>query len=520
MGPIVMGNSSSIEWTATVNDDGTVTPGATWNPILAKRLDTGKIGYHCEVVGPECFHCYAATWNLRMLPARGTGLGFIRPNRDKVEIFLDDKMLTQPLHWKRPRKIFVCSMTDLFADFVPFSMIDMVFAQMAQCHWHTFQVLTKRAARMLEYFTSRNSHLEMTKCFRNFKEYDAPVGPWPLPNVWLGVSAGNQKYADERVPLLLQTPSAIRFVSYEPALGPIDFSTYLTHNPVHEIKEQRREDLSTGGSGTGDRQPRANMESSGETGRPMEWRLTVDTMRTQEGGERYRKVPSDRSDDQWNGSERLGTPAGVSALQGADPGGVDCESRGWNEEEKSSRQSHSRDAQGANGARYRRTENPQNLATMGHAEQSVQVDGRPSSADKDSSSGGGAAEFDSLGFWDQVPASVANSEGRPTISWLIVGGESGPGARPFDIAWARSVIDQCRSSNTACFVKQLGAVPIIAGGRQNHWDWGQAIGIKEAKFENFSESPSMWRIRLNDRKGGDMEEWPKTLRVREFPKVS
>ena len=89
-----MGSKTKIEWSDS-----------TWTPIRARRRDTGKVGVHCERVSPACKNCYAATFNRRALPAHGTGLDFIRENREKVEIFVDEDLLTQPLRWKRGRKI-------------------------------------------------------------------------------------------------------------------------------------------------------------------------------------------------------------------------------------------------------------------------------------------------------------------------------------------------------------------------------------------------------------------------------
>lgn len=107
---------------------------------------------------------------------------------------------------------------------------------------------------------------------------------------------------------------------------------------------------------------------------------------------------------------------------------------------------------------------------------------------------------------------------RNQIDWLIVGGESGHGARPFDIAWARQTIKQCRDADVACFVKQLGAKPISTGYRQLHYDWGAGIG-REARFTYLDQrDPKYWRIHLKDKKGGDMAEWAEHLRVREYPR--
>ncbi|MCA1907985.1 MAG: phage Gp37/Gp68 family protein, partial [Magnetospirillum sp.] len=127
--------------------------------------------------------------------------------------------LDQPLRWKRPRRIFVNSMSDLFHEALSDEDIDKVFAVMATANWHTFQILTKRADRMRDYcrsFVARHSSEEG----RNI--LDRTV--WPLPNVWLGVSVEDQAAADARVPALLDTPAAVRWLSCEPLLGPVDLT--------------------------------------------------------------------------------------------------------------------------------------------------------------------------------------------------------------------------------------------------------------------------------------------------------
>jgi protein gp37 len=209
-----MADKSAIEWTD-----------ATWNPIRARNLRTGKVGWHCEHATTGCEFCYAEGFNKRL----GTGLPFKPGHRKDIELFLDDKMLTQPLRWKKPRMIFVCSMTDLFADFVPDEWIDRMFAVMALSPQHTFQVLTKRPERMREYFSG--SPIEICR-----RVADASTGRggcftaddlwtmWPLPNVWLGVSAERQQEADDRILWLLETPAAVRFISAEPLLGPLDLT--------------------------------------------------------------------------------------------------------------------------------------------------------------------------------------------------------------------------------------------------------------------------------------------------------
>lgn len=225
-----MADRSAIEWTD-----------ATWNPIRARNLKTGKVGWHCEHATTGCELCYAEGFNKRL----GTGLAFKPGHRKDIEIFCDDVMLTQPLRWKKPRKIFPGSMTDLFADFVTDEWLDKIFAVMTLTPQHTYQVVTKRAARMRDYFEGRgllrDGCVEIARADRVFEAAELAYGRqwydrkaaamqpdnWPLPNVWLGVSTERQEEADERIPLLLQTPAAVRFISAEPLLGRIDLVSPL-----------------------------------------------------------------------------------------------------------------------------------------------------------------------------------------------------------------------------------------------------------------------------------------------------
>lgn len=392
---------TSIEWTATVNPDGTITPGKTWNPVRG-----------CSRVSEGCRNCYAERQAARFVFANvaGEGGGIQKPGPfhgfvDKVnghpvwtgKVELIEHHLEDPLHWRKPCKVFVNSMSDLFHDALPDEAIDRVFAVMALCPQHTFQILTKRPERMLKWFDKARDTMgakdtrqfDFRGCVVNtvaqrmlatgpfnerteqypipekwlnhspWLDLSGPMMRWPLFNVWLGVSVEDQKTADERIPLLLQTPAAVRFVSYEPALGPVSFRWAKWHD--------------------------------------------------------YKNTPTSEDGRQH----------------------------------------------------------------MNHL------------------------------------------DGMRGINWVIVGGESGPGARPFDIAWARNTIEQCKAAGVACFVKQLGAHPQEVAYPQTvtlcetqHWMDSGWTRITD-------ENGQHWRryYRLKDHKGGDWNEWQPGLRVREFPEV-
>lgn len=165
-----MSANSKIEWTQ-----------ATWNPL------TG-----CTKVSPGCKFCYAERLSLR-LQAMGRAA-----YRHGFELSLHEDALGRPLLWKKRRMIFVNSMSDLFQEEVPLEFITRVFAIMGQAHWHTFQLLTKRADRLLEF----GSELEWRQ------------------NIWMGVSVENEDYLS-RMEHLRRTPANIKFLSLEPLLGPL-----------------------------------------------------------------------------------------------------------------------------------------------------------------------------------------------------------------------------------------------------------------------------------------------------------
>lgn len=295
------------------------------------------------------------TWD----PVRGCSMAKGSETGGCVELI--EKALALPLKWRKPRKVFVNSMSDIFHESLTDEQIDRVFAVMALCQQHTFQVLAKRPERMNEYLKGSDLEDRLTELWA---EDDSDKNTWslmlPLTNVWLGVSCENQATADARIPLLLQTPAAVRFVSYEPALGPVDFRNWAD-----------------------------------------------------EGLE---------CDCGWSGieNEELLVEHEESGLRGPDS-------------------------------------------------------------------------------WYKCPSCGGECAHLPLderLDWVIVGGESGPGARPFDVTWARHTVEQCKLAGVACFVKQLGAKPVT-------------------RVKGCTSGGTLWG--LKDRKGGDMAEWPEDLRVRQFP---
>lgn len=248
-----MSLNTDIEWTD-----------ATWSPLRVRvREDAaeiarqkgyasliqigeemaGRVGQHCEHVSEGCKHCYSGTWQARCLKVNGTGLPFDRRSRDLIQPFVDEKALLEPLKWRNPKLIFVENQSDLFGEWWTNWQIDLVFAAVGMCDgvtpWerfkkraygpHTLQVLTKRPERMLAYCLSRDATWGLDH-FVDMPDFSL-AADWVVRGIrraWLGVSIEDQATADERIPLLLQTPAAKRFVSYEPALGPVDFRPWLT----------------------------------------------------------------------------------------------------------------------------------------------------------------------------------------------------------------------------------------------------------------------------------------------------
>jgi protein gp37 len=204
-----MGDRTAISWTE-----------ATWNPV------TG-----CTEVSEGCDHCYARSVAHRFAGTPAYPWGF--------EVTLRPERLDQPLRWRRPRMIFVNSMSDLFHAEIPDGMIAQVFAVMALATSHTFQVLTKRPGRMRSLLTSPDFRWQVWHQMLTLTHDRSMPMPaehatalaWPLSNVWMGVSVETQKWADVRIPILLATPARVRFLSMEPLLAPVTLSSWTLLTP-------------------------------------------------------------------------------------------------------------------------------------------------------------------------------------------------------------------------------------------------------------------------------------------------
>ena len=207
----------------------------TWNPVIG-----------CSPASSGCANCYAERMAARlavMLPDHQYHMvtDYVSEERDEKDKFSGwngrtafvESALEKPLRSWRSKRIFVCSMGDLFHETVPLEWIDRVFAVMAMCPQHTFMILTKRPERMAEYFQGIGRL--PVDCDRDMTLFDGWRGlygsrlndrpSWPMLNVWLGTTAENQEQANKRIPELLKCPAAVRFLSVEPMLGPVDLET-------------------------------------------------------------------------------------------------------------------------------------------------------------------------------------------------------------------------------------------------------------------------------------------------------
>lgn len=200
-------NKTTISWTDY-----------TSNPLRARGKKSGLNGWYCSRVSLGCLHCYSERINRGRL---GNRFAYTPENAEHVEWLFIEKEFEAWRKRKTPSKIFVCDMIDLFHESIPFWMVMQVFCEMARAERHTFQVLSKRPRRVIEFFKYWD------KCNEAARAEMRPFLNYPLKNVWLGVSVENQAAADTRIPLLLRVPAAIHFISAEPLLEQIEIEPYL-----------------------------------------------------------------------------------------------------------------------------------------------------------------------------------------------------------------------------------------------------------------------------------------------------
>lgn len=229
-----MADGTHIEWAD-----------ATWNAI------TG-----CSLVSPGCTNCYAMKLAGTRLAHHPSRAGLTRDTKAGPvwtgKVRFNEQWLDQPLRWRKPRRIFVCAHGDLFAEGVPDEWIDRVFAVMALAPQHQFLLLTKRPLRMQNYTRNPATPGRIARALVDMMiagklpkhavtddswpvqsegDIDLPddifLRQWPLSNCWKGVSVEDQPRADERIPILLDTPAAVRWISAEPLLGALDLRVYM-----------------------------------------------------------------------------------------------------------------------------------------------------------------------------------------------------------------------------------------------------------------------------------------------------
>ncbi|HND52038.1 MAG TPA: phage Gp37/Gp68 family protein [Pirellulaceae bacterium] len=396
-----MSDKTGISWTD-----------ATWNPVRG-----------CSRVSEGCRNCYAerqAARIVRMGASHAYG-SLVRITdggepRWTGEVQIDAKTLALPLRWRHPRRIFVNSMSDLFHESLTNEQIAAVFGVMAAAPQHTFQVLTKRAKRMREWFSWVDNYgreVMAVEAIQWIASHDgarrsrrielenqvAMPATWPLPNVWLGVSVENQAAADERIPELLATPAAVRFLSCEPLIGPVDLKGWGDHapSPVTSAPESWADFAWPGWVPPHERSLIEDFWSKTNGRSPKDW---LSDHRIQHVPATGARVVVDVRDG-WGVTNKMAT-SGVDGLY------LHC----WN-----------------------------NIGRV------ITDDGRVVPT-------GGGSGSGWMNRW------LTSAGGYATKLHLVISGcESGPGARPCDVAWLRSLRDQCASAGVPYFLKQARESP-------------------------------------------------------------
>jgi len=406
-------SKTKIEWATDV-----------WNPTVG-----------CTKVSAGCKNCYAE---------RDYGHWF--PDVDFSKVQLKPERLQQPFHWKKPRRIFVDSVSDLFHKDVPDEFIQQVFTVMISATWHIFMILTKRPKRMFE-------------IINRYKAYQSE-------NIWLGVSIEDQKTADERIPLLLQTPAAVRFLSCEPLLELIDLSPYLGYTANigetgYEQSNERRNIIPIGyKQGMEDRQVGSNMERGKENRAQVSQRIFTSS----ENGKRlainnrcsqisllsFQGENTSRNNDQSfeRDKERQQTrKLGISYIfKESTP----CISNGFEGSERGEESSIEIDESTS------RTNKESILRGKYHTRKIGERIWGSLSDNFQNSEGGITNETtrNGNGLYTKTQTQKQETQQERSIHLVIVGCESGPAARPMDLDWARSLRDQCQVAGVPFFLKQ------------------------------------------------------------------
>lgn len=484
---------TSIEWTHPPGYKG-----ETWNP-----------GVGCTHAGtPGCDNCYAAAmaWRLQhnnnaKIATAYQGTARMTPSGPRFTgrvNFLPERLET-PLRWRDPRCVFVDSMTDLFHEGWSDEEIAAVFGIMAATPQHIYQILTKRPDRALKWFEyisergamfTRNGEVE--ECFRRVRQegvddqrvYQPYDGKWPLPNVWIGVSTERQTEADERIPLLLRCPAAVRFVSCEPLLSEIDLVKWLPRGQ-NDDASRRNFPYPVSDGLVQDRQPGAYMAVQ-EAGTGRADSLCYEPKGTETRRNEQLKEPRDRDQvptrDVCMGRaplEDTSPSCGVDDPErSADSGRSTNQPQGRRRREQCTRQPRNR---------HESTERPplfppraEDERTARDGEFSRAAYGITGSEDTGTLREGRSVSAPDRGMVRDHPVDrFCNSSSQvldpPALSQVIAGGESGHGARPSCLRWFRDVRDQCSEAGVAFFMKQLTE----RGCKVPFDDWPDDLKIQE-----------------------------------------
>lgn len=428
-----MGNTK-IEWAEK-----------SWNPLSG-----------CSPVSEGCANCYAERMAKRLAGRYGY------PKDEPFRVTDHDDRFQDPIKWKKPRRIFVCSMGDLFHEAVRESDIGLVIYMMRRANWHSYMILTKRPQRMLHFFANKE---------------------WNNDHIWLGVSVENQKRADERIPILLQIPAKVRFVSAEPLLDNIDFSPWIGYNPIkserreHNVPKTKRGNSLQGRreGRTVDRPTGTNLEINGEARRQMERGNTIDSLSEKKSRTRHGSIFPSAGDGQQETDSGPGPSCYLAAFQRPNPKRFNCESQKWEEKGQPPRKFGTGDILAPNASCESYFEDGIYGKSMGRDESTNEIDAGGRCGDSPSAANGRTIKNNSKGLRNSFPNSIKNSTGQPALSWIIAGCESGPQRRPAEIQWFRDIRDQCQMAGVPFFLKQMeidGKVvhrPILDGKLWEEW---------------------------------------------------